>query len=257
MVRGLYTSATGMLVQQKMLDVISNNIANATTTGYKKDGVLATSFEEELTRKLSDNSQVEGYKITHKVGDMSLGSYVKEVYTDFSATNLKQTDGSLDLAIDGDGFFVINVINRNGDTTEKYTRDGSFTLGRDGSLMTQEGNYVQGENGNIVLPTGYTSISRDGTITVNGEAIDKIKIIAFEDNSTLRKDEDNLITITDDSRIVPFNGNIEQGYLEGSNVDSVEEMVKMIRVMRNYEANQKLVQIHDQTLGKAVNDIGK
>lgn len=257
MLRGLYTSATGMLVQQKRMDVISNNIANANTTGYKRDGVLSTSFEEELTRRLSDESQIEGNKIAHKIGGMALGAYVTEVYTDFSATNLKQTDNPLDVALDGDGFFTIKVINKNGETSEKYTRDGSFTLGRDGSLMTQEGNFVQGENGNIVLPTGDTVIDEAGNIYVNGEFIDKLKVVLFEDNKTLRKGEDNLIEITEDSKIADFKGTIQQGFLEGSNVDSIQEMVEMIKVMRNYESNQKLIQIHDQTLSKAVNDIGR
>lgn len=257
MIRGLYTSATGMLVQQKRMDVIANNIANVDTTGYKRDGVLSTSFEEEFARRLSDESQIEGSKIVHRIGGMSLGSYVKEVYTDFSATNLKQTDGPFDMALDADGYFVISVTNRDGDKSEKYTRDGSFTLDKDGNLLTKEGNYVQGENGNIVLPVGYTNIDEAGNIYVNGEYADKLKIVAFEDNNTLRKLENNLIETTEDSKQKEYIGNIQQGFLEGSNVNPVEEMVNMITTMRNYESNQKLVQIHDQTLGKAVNDIGK
>lgn len=255
MIRGLYTSATGMLVQQNRLDVISNNLANADNNGYKRDGVVSTSFSDALTKKLNDETQIEGKKLAPSIGNMSLGAYVQNVYTDFSQANLKQTDAPFDLALESDGYFIINVTNKNGDIAEKYTRDGSFTLGVDGSLMTSEGNYVQGTNGNIILPTGDTIINEAGEIYVNGEYIDKLKLVAFEDNNELRKDADNLLVTTENAVKKDYVGKTVQGFVEGSNVDSIQEMVNMITVMRNYEANQKLVQIHDQTLGKAVNDI--
>lgn len=255
MIRGLYTSATAMLVQQNRMDVIANNISNADNNGYKRDGVISNCFDDTLTRRLNDRTQIEGTRIANSVGVMNLGAYTSEVYTDFSKTNLKQTDAPLDIALDEEGYFIINTIDKNGDTVEKYTRDGSFTLGADGSLMTKEGNYVQGINGNIVLPTGDTIVNEMGEIYVNGEYIDSLRITAFEDNKELRKGENNLITANEDAVQTAYTGNILQGFLEGSNVDSIQEMVDMITVMRNYETNQKLVQIADQTLSKVINEV--
>lgn len=257
MVRGLYTAATGMLVQQKRMDVITNNIANADTMGFKRDGVTSTAFDNELTRRLNDNTQIEGPTIANRIGNMNLGAYVKGVYTDFSQSGLKQTNSDLDIALDKDGFFAIEVMNKDGETTEKYTRDGSFTLGADGSLMTMEGNYVLGVEGKIQLPTGNVIIDDIGSIYVDGEYIDQLKIVSFEDNKTLKKFGNNLTDATEETKTKAYIGKVCQGFLEGSNVDSIQEMVNMITVMRNYETNQKIVQIHDQTLSKAVNEIGK
>lgn len=257
MVRGLYTSATGMLAQQKRMDVITNNIANADTTGFKKDGVVSRSFDEEVTRRINDKTQLEGASLSRKIGDMSLGTYVDEVYTDFSQSGFKQTNGNLDVALNGSGFFAINVTNKNGETTEKYTKDGCFTLGNEGKLMTLEGNIVLGENGPITLPLGTVNIEETGDIYVNGQRIDKLKIVDFENKETLKKFGDSLIETTEQTTPKDFLGSVSQGFLETSNVDSVKEMVNMITVMRAYEMNQKMVQIHDQTLSKAVNEIGK
>ncbi len=255
MIRGLYTSATGMLTQQKKMDVISNNIANVDTTGFKKDGVVIRSFEEELTRRINDKTEIEGIKFSKGIGGMSLGSYVQNTYTDFSSGSIKQTGNTLDIALDFDGFFAVNFTNKNGETAEKYTRDGAFTLSADGTLVTKDGTPVAGLNGNIQLPPGDIIISDTGDIYVDGVYTDQIKIVSFQDNTTLRKFGHNLLDTTEESQQQPYNGRVLQGCLEGSNVSSVNEMVNMISMMRNYEINQKLIQIHDQTLGKAVNEI--
>ena len=155
MIRGLYTSATGMLAQQKKMDTITNNMANADTAGFKKDGVVTRAFDEELTRRLNDETQIEGTTIVKKIGDMSLGSFVQEVYTDFSQANVNQTDNKLDIALDSQGFIAINHVNGAGETTEKYTRDGIFTRNQDGILVTTDGYSVAGvENNTIRLMAG-------------------------------------------------------------------------------------------------------
>ncbi|MCI8805218.1 MAG: flagellar basal-body rod protein FlgF [Clostridiales bacterium] len=256
MVRGLYTSAVGMMTQMQKMDVVSNNIANSDTVGFKKDTVVVRSFSEELSKRL-DDPKYRLIKFNQGIGNMSLGVFVDEVYTDFSTGSFEETNGSLDCAISGEGFFAINVTNRNGDTVERYTRDGSFTLDSENNLRTSDGNYVVGEGGNINIPNGVISIDAKGNIFSNNEFVDRIKIVDFSNKESLRKVGDNLYETIDESQEQDFTGSVIQNRLEGSNVNSVQEMVKMISLARNYEANQKMIQTHDSTLNRAVNDIGR
>ncbi len=255
MVRGLYTSAVGMMTQMQKMDVVSNNIANSDTVGFKKDTVVVRSFSEELSKRLDPKYRL--IKFNQGIGNMSLGVFVDEVYTDFSTGSFEETNGSLDCAISGEGFFAINVTNRNGDTVERYTRDGSFTLDSENNLRTSDGNYVVGEGGNINIPNGVISIDAKGNIFSNNEFVDRIKIVDFSNKESLRKVGDNLYETIDESQEQDFTGSVIQNRLEGSNVNSVQEMVKMISLARNYEANQKMIQTHDSTLNRAVNDIGR
>ncbi len=256
MVRGLYTSAVGMMTQMQKMDVVSNNIANSDTVGFKKDTVVVRSFSEELAKRL-DDPKYRLIKFNQGIGNMSLGVFVDEVYTDFSTGSFEETNGSLDCAISGEGFFAINVTNGNGDTVERYTRDGSFVLDSENNLRTSGGNYVVGEGGNINIPNGVISIDAQGNIFSNNEFVDKIKIVDFSNKESLRKVGDNLYETIDESQEQDFTGSVIQNRLEGSNVNSVQEMVKMISLARNYEANQKMIQTHDSTLNRAVNDIGR
>lgn len=239
---------------QKM-DVVANNIANVNTTGYKKDMVITRSFSEELMKRLDD----PGYQFPHekKVGNVSQGVFVDDVYVDFSSGSLRNTGGPLNLAIVGSGFFAVQTTDGNGNPVEMYTRDGAFTQSVDGTLMTKEGNKVVGLNGDIVLEDGQISINQLGDVYVNDIFIDTIKMVDFEDTHTLRKTKDNLYTTTAESAVTAFAGTIEQGVLENSNVNSVKEMVDIITVSRTYDANQRMITMHDTTLNRAVNDLGR
>jgi len=245
-----------MMTQMQKMDVVSNNIANSDTVGFKKDTVVVRSFSEELAKRL-DDPKYKLIKFNQGIGNMSLGVFVDEVYTDFSTGAFKETNGSLDCAISGEGFFAINVTDANGNNVERYTRDGTFTLDSENNLRTSGGNYVVGESGNINIPNGIISIDGNGNIFSNDEFVDKIKIVDFSNKETLRKVGDNLYETIDESEEQDFTGSVIQGRLETSNVNSVQEMVKMISLARNYEANQKMVQTHDSTLNRAVNDIGR
>lgn len=255
MIRGLYTSAVGMMTQMQKMDVVSNNIANSDTAGFKKDTAVVRSFSEELAKRL-DDPKYRLIKYNQGIGNMSLGVFVDEVYTDFSAGSFKETNGTLDCAIAGDGFFAVNVL-QNGDTVEKYTRDGSFTIDSQNILRTSEGNYVVGEGGNITVPNGVITIDEKGNVFSNDEFVDKIKMVDFANKESLRKVGDNLYETIEESEPQDFTGRIVQGRLEQSNVNPVQEMVKMISLSRNYEANQKMIQTHDSMLNRAVNDIGR
>lgn len=254
--RALYTSAVGMITQMNNMQVITNNIANVDTTGYKSDTAVVQSFSDELFKILDDPTQG---LITqnNKIGSMSLGNFVTEVSTNFTNGAFKETGGTYDLALEGQGFFCIDVTDAYGNTSEQYTRDGSFTLSSNGELMTKEGNYVLGENGTITIPNGDVTISEHGYIYSNGEFVDVIKVVDFENNESLRKTEDNLYKITDESIEKPSNSTILQRHIEASNVNIVSEMVKMISTSRIYELGTTLIQTQDTILGKAVNDVGK
>ncbi len=245
-----------MMTQMQKMDVVSNNLANTDTTGFKSDTAVVRSFSEELAKRL-DDPKYKLIKFNRGIGNMSLGVFVDEVSTDFSDGALKEVGGDLNCAVSGDGFFAVNVIDENGQTVERYTRDGCFTLDVQNNLRTTEGNYVVGENGNINLPNGIITIDEEGNIYSNNVFVDRLRMVDFNNKESLRKVGDNLYETTDESQPQDFNGRILQGWLEGSNVNPVQEMVKMISLARNYEANQKMIQTHDSTLGRAVNDIGK
>ena len=254
--RGLYTSAIGMMTQMNNIDVITNNIANVDNSAFKKDTTVVQSFSEELMKRLNDPTQ-SLIKRDNNIGTVSLGNFITEVSTDFTIGSMEKTGGTYDLAINGDGFFAIETTDENGNILEKYTRDGSFTVNANKELMTKEGNYVLGENGRIVIPDGNISISENGYIYSNGEFVDRLKLVDFENKESLRKYGDNLYDKIDESVEKPFTGSILQQHIETSNVNVVDEMVKMINVSRVYELNQKMVQTQDTILGKAVNDIAR
>lgn len=256
MIRGLYTSGWSMLAIEKKMDIITNNLANANTTAYKKDIVVFESFPEVLTRRINDTrSRLSSDGI---VGNMQLGSDVGEVFTYYNQGQLFKTDNKLDMALrDSDSaFFTVTGIDRNGNEKEYYTRDGAFAIGADNLLVTKEGYMVQGVNGPIQLNGDAFNIMPDGTIVQEDMVLDRLLIKEFTDTGTLRKYGNNLVEKTDQTEEHTFYGTVQQGYLELSNVNIVKEMVDMITVTRAYEANQKVLQAQDGTLEKAVNEIG-
>lgn len=257
MVRGLYTAYTGMINQQKKLDTITNNLANASTTGYKREGLTAKSFNENFTIKVNDLT--EGV-ITRNIGRMSLGVKIGENYTDYKQGPLKNTEGTFDVALDGRGFFAISFTNKQGVTTTKYTRDGEFTIDVDGYLRTKDGDYVLNEGGGqIVVPTNAVDvvIDRQGNIFADGEYADTIQITDFEDYNYLKKYGENMYDTVDGAVPVESEASVIQGYLEMSNINVVSEMVEMITITRAYEAAQKAIQSADTMTEKAVNQVGR
>lgn len=254
MIRGLYTAATGMNVQSKKMDIISNDLANVNTTGYKKDQVVVSSFPDLLTTRIQDRAN--GVNNEGTIGKMTLGARVDDVVTQFVQGSLVKTEGMVDVALHGKGFFT--VASPNG---PMYTRDGSFSITSSGELVTKEGYAVMGQNGAITLGADFLDnggeivIKENGEILRDGELVDQLDIANFADERSLTKTGDNLYT--GGGARIPFEGSMSQGYIEASNVNPVTAMVDMITVSRAYEANQKMIQVHDSLLGKAVNEIGR
>lgn len=256
MVRGLYTAYTGMINQQKRLDTVTNNLANASTTGFKREGLTSKSFDQMLTVKLNDLSVPY---LNEGIGKMSLGVKIGENYTDYSQGSLKETGNTYDLALAGNGFFTISYTDKKGNTSEKYTRDGEFTMDSEGYLRTLEGDYVQGEGGAIMIPveTSEVSIRDNGDIYADGEYVDFLRIVDFEDYNNIEKFGENLYNVVDGATETESTAAVKQGYLEMSNINVVKEMVEMITISRAYESNQKLIQTEDDMLDKSVNQVGK
>lgn len=258
MIRGLYASGWSMIANNRKMDVIANNLANVNTTGYKKDSVIFESFPDLLAQRVNDYRSASNP--SGRIGTMQLSSDVGEIFTYYQQGQLISTDNILDFAINDEGNSFFTVIETAPDGTvvrELYTRDGSFAINSQGILVTKEGYPVMGENGLIILQDRDFTVERDGTVIQDGAVIGRLLIRSFANTETLRKVGSNMVERTDETQEQAFNGEVLQGYLEQSNVNIIKEMVDMITVLRAYEANQKILQTHDDTLSRAVNDVGK
>lgn len=254
MVKGLYTAAMGMNVQAKRLDIISNDLANTDTTGYKKDVAVVSSFKEEYLKRLNDTQNFAPNNGV--IGKITYGAKIDEVYTDFTQGSVISTGLETDMALQGSGFFTVQTPNG-----AAYTRDGNFSINQYGSLVTKEGYAVMGQEGAIELGEDYFTlgnklvVQNNGDVYVGAEYIDTLDIANFEDTAALTKMDDNLFSSTGERS--DFTGGVLQSFLETANVNTVSAMVDMITVARAYETNQKMVQTQDSILGKAVNELGR
>lgn len=258
MVKGLYTAYTGLRNEQRRLDVISNNIANSNTTGYKKMGVTSQTFDRELALRVDDDSDVY---LKKAIGDVSLGVKIGETYTDFTQGGFRNTGNPYDIALAGDGFFTISMTDKAGVEHIRYTRDGSFTVTREGYLVTKDGDYVLGTNNQrIQIPgadTAEVSIDSLGNIYANEVFAGQLQIVDFQNHDALLMYGENMFDALPEAGMIAGTALTRQGYLETSNVNIINEMVSMITITRAYETNQKMVQTVDSTLEKAVNEVGK
>lgn len=265
MVKGLYTAYTGMINQMNRLDVLTNNLANSATNGFKKEGATTQSFDAMYGYRIKDTSS---YKLNTYLGNVTLGAKIGETYTDHSQGSFRNTENNTDFALGGSGFFAIAFTNKQGETSVKYTRDGAFTLNAQGYLVTKDGDYVLNQNGALnsdpnannfirLDTTQPFSVDGFGEIFQNGQMVGQLGVVDFADYNYLEHYGENMYQLIDGGRVIDSDADVYQGYLEMSNVNVVSEMVQMITVTRAYESNQKVIQTIDETLNKAVNEIGK
>ena len=278
MVRGLYTGASGMIAQEARLDAIANNLANVDKAAYKKDLTLFKAFPDMIIRRLNDDglgiTPAGPYDTMPFVGKLGTGVEVNEVYTIYEQGSLMRTENPFDMAMEGNGFFTVMT-----ERGERYTRNGAFTLNKDGILVTHNGLPVMGQNGIIKLQKNNFMINERGEILVNSAlslnpddmigltqnnweqpvVIDKLKIVDFENIRELKKEGESLYHETEYSgpALPAEEYKVIQGFLEKSNVNAVREMVDMIEVQRSYEANQKAMLTHDQELGRLINEVAR
>jgi flagellar basal-body rod protein FlgG len=211
--------------QERQFELISNHLANANSTGFKKD---ILSFDKALEATLT---------------------------TDHAQGGIRVTDNPLDLALQGEGFFKIETAQG-----MRYTRDGNFTLTDDGQLVTQIGDAVQGENGAIILQGNAIRINEDGQIEVDGEIVDTLQLVHFADLTQLEKDGQNQFVHKGDGEteeMLAGNVAVQQGALELSNISVVHEMTHMIEMHRLFETYQKVIHSFDEMDTKVITEVGR
>jgi flagellar basal-body rod protein FlgG len=257
MVKGLYTAYTGMINEQNRMDVLSNNMANVTTVGFKKEGTTSQSFDQVLDLKIKDSTI--DYNLATREGYTTRGVKIGENYVDWSQGSFRITGNTYDLALGGSGFFAVEFTNKAGETSTKYTRAGEFQLDNEGYIVTHEGDYLLDANGKHIKvdPLKETSIDRQGRIMQDGHTIATIQIADFKDYDYLKRYGETYYEPIEGAEFTNADGQIYSGYLEASNVSSVQEMVNLITISRQYESNQKIIQTIDNTLETAVTRVGK
>ena len=228
------TSITAYENQSKYFSTIVNNLTNAQTPGFKRDIPLFRSLLEQKTGS-------------------SPYPLIKETRTLFQQGDLHQTGNRLDLAIEGDGFFKLKTPDG-----LRYTRAGNFKLSNEGVLTDSSGFPVMGKNGEIVMKSKAITVNKDGTVEVDGAQVDQVAVAAFSDLGLLKKEGQNLFRVEDSREERESQASqVLQGTLEASNVNPVEEMVKMIDSLRTYESCLKMIQSQDELDSKAANDVGR
>jgi flagellar basal-body rod protein FlgF len=227
--RGLYLAASGMLAEQVRQNQIANDLANASTPGYKADRTTQQSF----------GSMLLGNSVTGQaIGSTTTAVQVTGEVTDWTAQPVKDTGEPLDFAIVGDGFFALQTANGT-----RYTRNGQFTANASGQLVTADGDRVLGRNGQPL------TIGADGKVDPRN-----VNVALLTDP---RKGGDNLVTGTPGRPAGQVAGQVRSGALEGSGADPTTAMVDMIASMRAYESGQKVIQTIDTALGKAASEVGR
>lgn len=257
MVKGLYTAYTGMINEQHRMDVLTNNLANADTNGFKKEGATSQSFDSVLAYKIKDIS--EGDRLARRIGVNNPGVKIGEGYTDFSEGPIKTTGNTYDLALTDRGFFAVEFTNKAGETSVKYTRDGDFTLTQEGRLVTRDGDPVLGEDGQYIEidPLKEVQINTSGQIIQDDQVVATIQVTDFEDYNYLERYGENYFQPIEGAVETEAPAQVYSGYLETSNISVVTEMVNMITVSRAYESNQKVITTIDGTLDIAANQLGR
>jgi flagellar basal-body rod protein FlgG len=270
-----------MRAQQWRLDAVGNNLANVNTDGYKREQAAFKAFPELLLRRMRDDGEYlhpfGSADAAPIIGRLGTGVELNELYVDFEQGALKETESDFDVAMDGKGFFVVET-----PWGERYTRNGSFQLGKEGYLETKEGYPVLGEHGRLRVHANNFQIDKDGRIWINAEyadddpnimvsrenntwaqtaLLDTLKIVEFDIDRYLKKQGSSLYYDTETSGpaivMEESRPKILQGFIEAANVEPVREMVQMIEVNRAYEANQKVIQTHDSMLGVLINQYAK
>ncbi len=286
MLRGLYTGSSGMIMNQYRLDVISNNLANVDKTGFKAGEAIFKSFPEMVLHRTREDglgyTPAGSFDLAPTVGKLGLGSEFNESFTRFEQGAAKQTGNPMDFMVDDRGnerpsFFVVRT-----DKGDRLTRGGSFILDREGYLVTPDGFHLMGENGPIQVARFNFLVKENGEVWINQAVgndpkaganetsnqwqnpvlLDRIKLRTVEYPRELKKEGAGFFAETPESgpMVAPAERNdptLLQGFVEASNVNLVSQMVEMIEVQRQYEANQKSVTTHDQLLGRLINEVAR
>lgn len=242
MVRGFYMLGSGILTQSRVLNTISNNVANADTSGFKKSRVMPKTFGSMVIERVDAQRT--------PVGVASLMNTADEAVTDYSGGTVAGTDRKLDFAINGDGFFAVQ-----GDNGTVYTRNGSFNIDNDGYLVLKGQGKVLGSDGRPIRP-GTDDLSSDGQggLTAGGRSVGRLAVYRFQDPAALKTVGEGMFQGTAATPVA--NANILWKTLEGSNVNMAEEMTNALSSQRELQTCSQALKMYDTVLDQAV-DISK
>jgi flagellar basal-body rod protein FlgG len=252
--RAIYPILSGALAQERQMQVFANNMANVNTAGFKQDDQAFTSVMARA--QVSGSALANPAGFGQQIGVRPAGSaervFVKTnaVHTSFEPGRIRITGNPLDMAITGKGFFEVKT-----PQGLRYTRDGMLSLDGQGRLVTNLGHPVMGTKGEIKVPSGSVQVTKEGAIHVDGKPVAMIKVMEFAEDRMPQKHLDGFLAAGNGK--VMKNPDIQGGHIEESNVSSINEMVKMIQGMRNYESSQKLIQTIDRMAEVAIQDVGK
>ncbi|MCK9263184.1 MAG: flagellar hook-basal body protein [Deltaproteobacteria bacterium] len=240
--QGIYTAAAGAIAMEERLAMISNNLANVNTSGFKKDAVVFEDFQRALDTARLAPGQYRTVPVDVVVGRQ---------YIDITQGAFQETGSPLDAAIVGEGFFVVAM-----DSGLRYTKAGSFLVSPEGLLVTPQGHTVQGQGGDITVGTGKVSIDSRGTVIVDGNVADVLQIAVIEDDALVREGNALFGVRQGYAPEVMDAPEIRQGCIELANVDPVVEMVGLITTQRAYEAFQKMIKSVEETYTQSMHNVG-
>jgi len=243
--QALYAAVSGAANNQMRLDILTNNLANVNTVGFKEDKLYF--HIPEVAEDPNTSQQQKGFSI-------SAPAQPYETRTDFSPSPLRPTNNTLDLALEGEGFFCVQT-----PAGKQYTRRGDFSLAQDGKLITKAGYPVLGKSGEIVLRGKNIAVNEKGEISVDGNPVDTIQVVGMKQPHMLKKIGGTLFASqggqVDEKELKDIK--IKQGFLETSGVNGVRTMTEMIDVLRGYESYQKVIQFLSDATKRSINEVGK
>ncbi|WP_042143809.1 flagellar hook-basal body protein [Paucisalibacillus sp. EB02] len=265
MLRGFYTAASGMLSMQRQQEALANNIANANTPGYKADQATLRSFPEMLLYQMGSQTvptkNPKNLPVQNPIGSINTGVYVQEYVPDYVQGALKETGVSTDLTLidgifpDETGSIFFTVQNENGE--QRYTRNGNFTVDGQGFLTTTEGYYVLNQAGNPIQTGGMEfTVTPEGQLQLGAQNV-QLGIAYANDANQLEKEGNGLFNGEVGPVPAGVTYTVQQGFLEQSNVNAVQTMTQMMESYRSFEMNQRVLKAYDESLGKAVTEIGR
>ncbi|NUP99469.1 MAG: flagellar basal-body rod protein FlgF [Armatimonadetes bacterium] len=240
MTRGMYAAAGGMLVGLSRQDILASNLANANTPGFKLDRVSYGSFQRVMLPGVTDDNG--------QPASILQSATLNASQVDLRQGPLRETSGKLDLAVEGNGWFVVQ-----GPQGERYTRNGHFARGTDGSLTTSQGLAVLGEGGPIILPSEDVTVDMAGRVFSRGQVVGQLRMVEMTSPETLTKDGDSLYG--GGNPVPTTSSQVRQGWLEDSNTDTMRIMVEMMATMRGFETSQRIIQAQDQTLQQTIDTV--
>lgn len=249
MLNGFYTAASGMLTQERILGTLSNNFANTRTPGFKRDETVSTTFDHELMVRL------QGGKTSKLGASTSPLRTVQETITDYTQSDFESTNRSLDMAIEGEGFFVI----QNGEEEPLFTRNGQFSIDQEGYLVMPQLGRVLGESGEIQVNGDNFVVGEKGQVYVNGAIVDKLMIATPEDYTKVIKTAEGFFKdISGETNMeISSNTKIRQGAVERANVNVSEEMSKIMTAQRAIQSSAQALKMIDAMNQRTVSEIGR